>query len=404
MGLSYGPGPKAGTHIFIHVEVLIPRISLSSLAFCLVTLSSVFLFPAVSHPAEVTIAWSPSTDAKVAGYTVHYGPSGQDSEFQADAGKETKITLKNLREGVSYSFSVTTYDAAGRESRYSQKTTVLNLKDKDTHFLSIIPTMGASPSRIPAPPIQEKPFPNTPPGCEFTFLPASQSIGSSGGGGAVGISTKLSCPWTAVANVPWVIITSNSSGSGSATVYYLVKANPDASPREGTLALAGKEIKITQKGRMRNHLSMNKIGTGSGMVATDPGGTDFEAGTVLTLRAVPAANSTFAGWSGRCSGTKPTCTITMNSSTSVSAAFKLKTFIIAAKAGPHGSIIPSGRVTVNYGGSQKFIFRANEGYQVDQVRVDGVSVGNPENLLIGNVMSSRRIDAIFSPLQGIGKK
>jgi len=59
---------------------------------------------------------------------------------------------------------------------------------------------------------------------------------------------------------------------------------------------------------------------------------------------------------------------------------------------------------MNYGGSQKFIFKPNKGYQVGQVKVDGVSIGNPETFLFGNVMSSHRIDAIFSPLQGRGEK
>ncbi len=403
-GRSHRPRAKAGIHISMLGEVLIRWISHPPQALCLITFFCLFLYPAVSHPAEVTISWSPSTDAKVAGYTAHYGPPGQDSEFQADARKETQITLKNLREGASYTFSVKTYDPAGRESTYSNKITILNLKDKDTHFLPIIPAMGPSPSRIPVPPIQEKPFPDTPAGCQFTLLPASQSIGSSGGGGAVDISTKLSCPWTAVTNVPWIVITSNSSGIGSKVVYYLVKANPNANSREGTLALAGQTFKIIQGGRTRHRLNIHKTGTGSGIVASDPGGTDFEAGTVLTLRAAPAVSSTFAGWSGRCSGTEPICRITIHSSTAVSAAFKLKTFAIAASAGPYGSIIPSGRVTVNYGGSQNFIFKPNGGYQVGEVRVDGESVGNPENLLFGNIMKSHRIDAIFTPIQGMPRK
>ncbi len=404
LGRSYGSGPKAWIHISILGKVLIRWISVSSLALCLVPFSCVFLIPAVSHPAEVTISWSPSTDAKVAGYMVHYGPSGQDSEFQADARKETKITLTNLREGASYSFAVNTYDIAGVESRYSRIARVINLKDKETHVLSILPSPTPSPSSTSNARVQEKPFPDTPPGCEFTLLPASQSIGSSGGGGAVGISTKLSCPWTVIANVPWVVITSNNRGMGSTVVYYLVKANPNASSRDGTLALAGQTFKIIQRGRARHRLSINKIGTGSGTVASDPAGTDFEAGTVLTLRAAPTSSSTFAGWSGRCSGTKPICRIEINSGTEVSASFKLKTFVIAANAGPHGSIIPSGRVMVNYGASQNFIFKPNEGYQVGQVRVDGESVGDPENLLLGNVMKSHRIDAIFTPIHGMPKK
>jgi hypothetical protein len=59
---------------------------------------------------------------------------------------------------------------------------------------------------------------------------------------------------------------------------------------------------------------------------------------------------------------------------------------------------------VNHGGSKRFIVRPNGGYKIGEIKVDGVSVGNPENLLFGNVMSSHRIEAIFSSIQGMGKK
>jgi hypothetical protein len=151
-------------------------------------------------------------------------------------------------------------------------------------------------------------------------------------------------------------------------------------------------------GKVRYFLKINNSGTGTGTVASVPAGADFEAGTVVALSASPSANSTFAGWSGRCSGTRPTCRVTMNSSTWVNVAFKLKTFILSANAGANGSISPSGRIVVNHGGSQKFMVRPDKGYRIGEIKVDGVSVGNPENLLFGNVMSSHRIEAIFSPI------
>lgn len=385
-------------------EKFLRLISLSALALGLIFACPLLLFPALSMAAEVTIAWSPSTDPKVVGYRVYYGPAGRDSEFKADARSETKITLTNLQEGETYSFIVTTYDAAGRESRYSHKPSVLNFKDKDTHFLSIIPPSPPSSPSIPSPIVQEKPFPDATPGCEFSIFPALHSVTSSGGEGAVGISNKLNCPWTAVANVPWVIITSNDSGTGSHAVYYLVKPNPSASSRQGTLTVAGQMFKINQAGRARHALSINKIGTGTGTVSSIPTGTDFETGSLVILSAAPSASSDFAGWSGQCSGTSPTCAVTITSSTLVKAIFNLKTFTITASAGANGSITPSRHVVLNYGGSQKFIFKPNKGYQVDQVRVDGVPIGKPETFLFGNVMSSHRIDAIFSPLQGLGKK
>jgi len=379
-------------------------ISLSALVLSLFFACFLLLFPAFSMAAEVTIAWSPSPDPKVIGYRVNYGPSGRDSEFQADTRSETKITLTNLQEGETYSFIVTTYDAAGRESRYSLKSSVVNVKDKDTLFLSIIPPSPPSSPSIPSPILQEKPFPDATPGCEFSIFPALHSVASSGGEGAVGISTKLNCLWTAVANVPWVIITSNDSGTRSHAVYYLVKPNPSASSRQGTLTVAGQMFKINQAGRARHALSINKIGTGAGKVTSTATGTDFETGSLVIISAAPSANSDFAGWSGQCSGTSSTCAVTITSNTLVNAIFNLKTFTITASAGANGSITPSRHVVLNYGGSQKFIFEPNKGYQVGQVRVDGIPIGKPETFLFGNVMSSHRIDAIFSPLQGMSKK
>lgn len=392
-----GTSPKEGIPIF--GEKSLRLISLSSPAFGLICACLLLLFPALSFAAEVTIAWSPSPDAKVAGYKIYYRPTSREDQFQVDVGKNISITIANLEAGGAYSFVVITYDSAGRESRYSTKATISNLRDKDTHFLSVIPSSTPSSPGIPAPPVQEKPFPDATPGCEFSIFPALHSVASSGGAGAVGISTKLNCLWTAVANVPWVIITSNDSGAGSQVVYYLVKANPSDSSRQGTLTVAGQTFKITQAGRARHALGINKTGTGTGTVTSVPGGTDFEMGTLVILSAAPSANSDFAGWSGRCSGTKPTCSITLDSSTAVSAAFKLKTFVIAASAGANGSITPSGWVVVNYGGSQNFIFKPNMGYQIGQIKVDGVSVGKPEMLLLGNVMTSHKIEAIFLPLR-----
>ncbi len=247
LGLAHGTSPEEDIHIF--GAVVLRLIWLSSRAFGPISACLLLLFPAVSYPAEITISWSPAMDVNVAGYRVYYGPPGQDSDFQADAGRETKINLRNLQEGASYSFVVNTYDREGRESRYSHKTTVLSLKDRDTHFLSIIPSGPPSSPGTPGPIVQEKPFPDAPPECGFAILPASQSIGSLGGAGAVEISTKLNCPWTAVANVPWVIITSNSTGTGRQVVYYLVKANPSSSSRQGTLTVAGLRFKITQAGQ-----------------------------------------------------------------------------------------------------------------------------------------------------------
>ncbi|MBL8626094.1 MAG: InlB B-repeat-containing protein [Myxococcales bacterium] len=69
--------------------------------------------------------------------------------------------------------------------------------------------------------------------------------------------------------------------------------------------------------------------TGDGVVASSPGGiacgstcaATFDLGTAVTLTATPGAAATFAGWSGACSGTAPTCTLTIAAATTVGATF-----------------------------------------------------------------------------------
>jgi hypothetical protein len=76
------------------------------------------------------------------------------------------------------------------------------------------------------------------------------------------------------------------------------------------------------------NLTVNKTGSGSGTVTSNPTGINcgtscsaaFSAGTTVTLSAAAASGSTFAGWSGACTGTG-TCTVTMNSAQTATAAF-----------------------------------------------------------------------------------
>lgn len=61
---------------------------------------------------------------------------------------------------------------------------------------------------------------------------------------------------------------------------------------------------------------------GKGTVTTNPAGVTFASGTVVTLTAKPDPGAPWRGWSGACTGTSFTCTLTMNSDKSVTATFK----------------------------------------------------------------------------------
>ena len=100
-------------------------------------------------------------------------------------------------------------------------------------------------------------------------------------------------------------------------------------------------------------LSVTFSGTGTGSVTSDPVGIscttdcshDFTADTPVTLTATPATGSTFAGWSGACTGTA-TCMVTMSEAKSVTAQFTLITYALTVtRAGiGNGTVtsIPSG--------------------------------------------------------------
>jgi uncharacterized delta-60 repeat protein len=78
-------------------------------------------------------------------------------------------------------------------------------------------------------------------------------------------------------------------------------------------------------------LSITKSGSGTGKVTSTPAGIhcgpscahSYAYGTTVTLTASPAANSTFKGWSGACSGTG-TCSVTMKQARSTEATFAAK--------------------------------------------------------------------------------
>lgn len=102
-------------------------------------------------------------------------------------------------------------------------------------------------------------------------------------------------------------------------------------------------------------LTVTRAGSGSGTVSSAPAGINcgstcsasYASGTSVTLTASPAAGSSFAGWSGSCSGTG-TCTLSMTAARSVTATF----------SGTTGT----GTVSINAGGSATGGFAADTSF------------------------------------------
>jgi subtilisin family serine protease len=78
--------------------------------------------------------------------------------------------------------------------------------------------------------------------------------------------------------------------------------------------------------------------------ATKTCSTNFSFNAAVTLTAKPATGSTFSGWSGACTGTATTCTVTMSAARSVTASFGLAPQSLTVTAS-RGSTMGSGSVS-----------------------------------------------------------
>lgn len=79
----------------------------------------------------------------------------------------------------------------------------------------------------------------------------------------------------------------------------------------------------------------------------------------------------------------------------ISAVFEKTNHTIMASAGVGGAISPSGQVTVVAGDDQIFTLTASDGYQVDDLFVDGVSQGALNSYNFANVYGDHTIEARF---------
>ena len=415
-------------------------------------LASVLLFhpPSKVYATQVTLAWDASTDPNVVGYKIHYGTASGNYPAVVDAGSKTTCTIANLTAGMAYYFAATGYDSSGQESGYSNEVVyafpsactfslspgsysstpsggpgtvqiatqsgcawtatsnvswlIITSNSAGTGNGMVNYSISANPSaasRSGTMTIAGKAFTVNQSGtsCSYSISPTSKSFTASGGTASVNVTAASGCSWNSSSNASWILILSGGSGTGNGTVGYAVLPNPNGASRTGTITLAGKILTVSQNGASQYSLTVTRGGNGNGTVIVNPSGSTFTVGTVVTLTASPEGNSAFAGWSGGCSGTSPTCMVTINSNISITATFTLEGFTITARAGANGSISPSGTATVGYGASQTFTIRPYRGYRIVDVKVDGVSVGSPSTFLFGNVMSNHTIEADFTPLR-----
>ena len=85
--------------------------------------------------------------------------------------------------------------------------------------------------------------------CNYSVSPIAVNFGVNGGAGELKLTaTDPVCPWNAASNKTWLWVPGIPFGSGNASISISVTANPETSPRSGTIRVAGNIIEVSQPG------------------------------------------------------------------------------------------------------------------------------------------------------------
>ncbi len=78
-------------------------------------------FTAAGWAADVTIVWTPNTEADLAGYKIYIGTVSGTYGIPTTIGTQTTYTFTGLAAGTTYYIAVTAYNTSGLESGFSNQ-------------------------------------------------------------------------------------------------------------------------------------------------------------------------------------------------------------------------------------------------------------------------------------------
>jgi len=147
----------------------------------------------------------------------------------------------------------------------------------------------------------------------------------------------------------------------------------------------------------QNQYAITIIINGSGQVIKTPNQTTYVYGDTVELNATADLGWIFSHWEGDLTATDNPVTIIITGNMSITAHFTRKNFTITASVtGTGGTIQPSGKVAVPYGQDQTFTITPDSGYHIQDVIVDGSSVGPVSLYTFYAVDSNHTITATFA--------
>ena len=318
-------------------------------------LGAVLVAPSPGSAGVLDASWTaPTTNTDgsplidLASYRVYYGASAPQcpggtfvqvpsSTSTPSANQTVTSRLTGLTAGTLYNVSLTAVDSAGRESACSTGASAVAQVD-----FAVAPTATVNFGNVTIGSVLDQVF----------------TVQNTRGGTVTG-TASVSAPFSIVSGSPFTLV--GAGATQTVTVRFAPTTSVLASTNVSFAAdgdtrsslVTGTGVSTTSTSTLTvastgagsgttsiSTLAVSSTGAGSGTVTSSPAGiscgatcsASFTNGAV-TLTAVPAAGSTFTGWSANgCSGTG-TCTVTVNAATSVTATFTLRAYSKPAASG-----------------------------------------------------------------------
>ena len=407
-----------------------------TLVILIIVLSSLFLFltPDIGNAGQVTLAWDMNSEPNVTGYKIYYGTASRNYDWVIDVGKVAEVTITDLPNGATYYFAATAYDNSNPpiESTYSDEVNesmcTYSISPLNANFSASGGTGSVSIT--------------TEPGCTWTASSVASWLtitsGKSGkGSGTIDYSVSANTTTdarTTSSTFAKKVFTVTQSGAAAHTITASAGLGGAITP-SGTVSVAhgaSQTFTITPiTGYQISNLTVD--GTSVGVVSsytfenvtaehsisatfstksytiTASAGTGGSISPVGSISIPHNGEQTFTinpstGYSianvkvdGVSQGAINTFTFTkVTANHTISATFSANGLTINASAETGGTISPSGKITLTYGGSKTFTITADPGYSISDVLVDGSSLGAVNSYIFSNVTSDHTIVAKFA--------
>lgn len=235
-----------------------------------------------------------------------------------------------------------------------------------------------------------------------------------------GASVKFGTAVATVNNIfPDKIIVTVPSFNGASEKVDVTVTNPDgtlAKLSDGFIYLSNQDKNSQRSNACTAYLIPSAGPNRAGTVVSIHNGSGYTAATTIDVFFPPNLHKSIPGSQGSSinyvspdgtsinftlpsGGTGPAYISTLNPDTCKPLTFYYHasgTFIIQSSTGPNGAISPLGAMTVNQGDSVTYLMAPDVGYAIQDVLVDGVSVGAVSSYTFSNINADHTISVTFT--------